>query len=567
MDSTNINRQTWRWFITIAKPFFVSEARWKALGLLTLLISLSILLRRLEALMADVSGWYMTALAGKHGDEFLRYILMFISGLVIIVPIEVMYRFTEEKMSLFWRKWLAQFLIFKYFQSHSYYRINVEKKIDNPDQRIADEVRSFTSTSLSFLLILFNSLVSLYFFLGILLSISAQLTTILLIYAFGGTALTVFIGKRLVALNFIQLRKEADFRYGLIHVRDNSEAIAFCRGEDKEATQVRHRLRDALRNLNFLIIWHRNLGFFTKGYNRVATILPVVIVGQLYLGNEIEFGRVTTATIAFNFVLDAVSLIIGQFERLSAFAASIARLGSFWDAISGERQTDLLLPTETIKLQEGPQIKFENVTVLTPDRSRMLIENLSGELGFGQRLLITGPSGVGKSSLFRVVAGLWNAGSGVVTRPNLDDLMFLPQRPYMVLGSLRNQLRYSLKEGHFSDTRLREVLEQVHLPDLPRRIGGFDVELDWLNLLSLGEQQRITFARVLLGKPRIVFLDESTTALDLESESQMYELLRKSTETFVSIGHRQNLFKHHDFVLEFLGDGHWRLQKIDAGGK
>lgn len=558
-ETQKFDLSTWRKFINIAKPFFVSEARWKARFLLLLLILLSVSVSGTNVLMSYVSRDFMTALERRKEAEFFRLIFLFGGTLMVVVPIVVFYRFCEESLALLWRRWLSNYFIERYLNNRSYYKINLDKKIDNPDQRITDEVRAFTATSLSFLLIFFNSIITFFAFIGILWSISVNLTFILLIYAVIGSVGTFLFGRRLVGLNFIQLRREADLRYGLVHIRDQAESIAFYRGEEKESILVRQRLREAVRNFRLTITWIRNLGFFTTGYGYVANILPVIIVAPLYIRGEIQFGVITQASAAFAHVLGAVSLVIQQFERLSAFAASIERLSRFNEAMDKvETHKHDFRCIDTI---ESEQVQFKNLTVLTPARSRSIITNLNLTLEQGHCLLITGPSGSGKSSLMRSIAGLWDDGSGQIYRPT-KNIMFLPQKPYMVLGTFRDQLLYSVDNNQILDNELQEVLKKVNLAEILNRVGGFEEELDWSNVLSLGEQQRVAFARLLLSKPQMAFLDEATSALDMQSEDLLYSLLKPLGISYVSIGHRPSLYKYHDLNLQLDGNGGWQVSQI-----
>ena len=555
---------TWRRFVAISKPFFFSEVRFKALGLLAALVTLSVCVTRLSIWMSELAGSYMNALTGQNSEGFYESIGWFIVAVLCTVPVSVMYRFTEEKLALLWRSWLTQHYLERYFAHRSYYRINLERSLDNPDQRMADEIRIFAGTSISFMLIFMNSVVNLWAWSAVLWRVSGTLTATSFLYACLGSLGTMLIGRRLVSLNFAQQKKEADFRYRLVQVRDNSESIALYRGEEKESRQISARLEEAVRNQSSLIAWNRNLGFFIRCYDFFKGMVPVLIMAPLYLNQRINFGTLTQATIAFTWVLDALSLIVSQFERLSAFAATIARLGALAEELDkGDRYCVWPRANPTwISFGTDPSLKLEGLTVMTPNRQRTLIRDLNYELGDGQQLLITGASGVGKSALFRAIAGLWTDGHGTIMRPELEQVVFLPQVPYMLLGTLRDQLLYSTLDRTVADSELQEVLGSVQLGELLERVGGFDVELDWVNLLSLGEQQRIAFARLLLAKPEIAFLDEATTALDVDNERCMYDLLRASRCRYVSIGHRKSLFAYHNVHLELLDNGGWQIEQL-----
>lgn len=555
---------TWRRFIAIAKPFFFSESKYRALGLLAVLIALSVSVTNLNVWMSRIAGNYMNALAERNGEQFYINIAWFILAVACTTPVGVMYRYSEDKFALLWRSWLSNYYVQRYFAHRSYYRINLERSLDNPDQRLSDEVRAFAGTSISFMLILMNAIVSIWAWTIVLWQVSSTLTLVSFIYACAGSFGTMLIGRRLVSLNFAQQKKEADYRYRLVQVRDNSESIALYRGESKECVQIQHRLHEAVRNQNSLIGWYRNLGFFTRCYDYFKGLLPVLIVAPLLLDSSVDFGTLTQASIAFAWVLDALSLIVSQFERLSAFAATIARLGALSEELDkGDRYC--VWPRESptwITIGTADNLTIEHLTVMTPNRQRTLIKDLSLKLEAKEHLLITGSSGVGKSALFRAIAGLWTDGQGVIKHPHFEELVFIPQIPYMVLGTLRHQLLYSTTDTGIRDEDLVAALEKVRLGELISRIGGLDVEMDWVNVLSLGEQQRIAFARLILAKPRIAFLDEATTALDQENEKVMYSLLENLPGSYISIGHHKSQFSYHDLHLELLENGEWRLQKI-----
>ncbi|MDX2271960.1 MAG: ABC transporter ATP-binding protein/permease [Cyanobacteriota bacterium] len=544
-------------FIVAGRQIYQRKKQWV---LLTFLLFLSLTVNRLNVMISFIFRFIDTALQEKDQSTFWQFLTIYTILIISAIPILVIYRYARLKLGLFWREWLTNYFLNLYFNKRSYYELDsnaANTQIDNPDQRVTEDVASFTGTTLSFLLDILDSILTLYAFTGILYEISKPLAFGLVVYATVGTAIAVVAGRKLIGINFNQLRLEANFRYGMVHVRDNAESIAFYQGENLELRQVVNRFVAALRNFDLLIIWQSIIDLFQYGYNYFTRVVPYVIVAPLYFAGVTDFGRITQATIAFSQVLSALSLVTNQIQSISSFAAGINRLGAFNEALqkAGQSEPDQMV----IQTVVAPHIALEHLTLKTPNSERTLIQNLSLTLQAGQRLLVVGSSGCGKSSLLRAIAGLWSNGEGSILHPNREQMLFLPQKPYMLLGSLRDQLLYPNYRQEITETELQNALEQVNLGSLPERVGGLDSEQDWSSILSLGEQQRLAFARILLNHPNMVILDEATSALDVFNERMLYERLSEMGTVYLSVGHRTSLLKYHDLVLELDGEMGWQV--------
>jgi putative ATP-binding cassette transporter len=561
-EGPKFTRHVWSQLWRLAKPFFFGRNWPRAWRLLTSLIVLSLAVTSVGIWSNHANGEFITSLQKRDSAGYYRALQIYLGTFALAIPLAAFYRYIEERLGVVWREVLVRTLMQRYFHNRAYYHLGANKEIDNPDQRISEDARNFTVTTLSFLLIVINSVIQIAGYTGVLWSISRLLVGVLIGYAVLGTLGTFLIGRKLIGLNYLQYEREADFRYGLVRVRENAESIAFYRGEVRELRDLKTRLGEAIANMLRLIKWNRNLAFFTTGYNYLALILPTIIVAPLFLQNRVEFGDITRAVGAFAVVLAAVSLIITQFERLSAFAAAVTRLGALWDYLDEkDAEGDIDNPDENIEIQEEDRkIVLEDLTVRVPSGDRELIRALTLTVPPHGSLLVMGESGSGKSSLLRTIAGLWASGEGSIGRPPYRKMMFLPQRPYMILGSLRAQLEYPGAAEPPTDDTLRETLEKVNLASLPDRVDGdFDRLADWANMLSLGEQQRLSFARLLLRNPAIAFLDESTSALDEPNEDRLYSYLREKKYTYISVGHRSTLVDHHQWLLRLSKDGTWEL--------
>jgi putative ATP-binding cassette transporter len=553
-------------FWAIAAPYWRHEEKWQAWGLLGLLVLLLLGQTRFAVLFNEQTGEFTSALAARDEERFWDAIRYSLGLLLIAVPIYAFYYFVRDKLGILWRRWLTGRFLDSYFAQRHYYELNASVSIDNPDQRIAEDINTFTQRTLYFLLILIGAVLQLAAFSAVLWDISRVLVYFLVVYAIFGTTVTLAVfGRPLIGLNFLQLKREADFRFGMVRIRENAESIAFYRGEAQESQQVRRRFAAAFDNYNRLIRSQLFLNLFQYAYGLLTIVLPSAIIAGDVLSGELEVGAAVQAAGAFAAVLSAISVVIENFEGLSRFAAGIDRLNTFSRVLSAEPACRARSPS-LIDLAPGDRLALERVTLMTPGGERILVKNLSVIIPPGEGLLIVGESGSGKSSLLRAIAGLWYCGSGRIVRPRPEDILFLPQQPYMILGSLRSQLLYPNQERLVPDVDLLRLLERVNLPDVAERFGGLDAERDWEKVLSIGEQQRLAFARVLLTHPRYAMLDEATSALDAANEESLYRQLAATQTTLVSIAHRASILKYHKQVLELCGEGEWQLHQAEGYG-
>ncbi|AXA92185.1 ABC transporter ATP-binding protein/permease [Massilia sp. YMA4] len=557
----------WKQFISVAKPYWLEDQKKKAWFLLLLLIALMLVETQLAVMLNDQTGELTSALAGKNRDRFWNAVRECLLILAFAVPVYAFYYYMRDLFANQWRRWLTGRFLDGYLKGRKYYELGSDADIDNPDQRISEDVNTFTGKSIHFLLIFLGSIMQLVAFSAVLWSISHLLVGVLAVYALVGTVIALWVfGTPLIHLNFWQLRREADFRFSLMRVRENAESIAFYRGEAQERAHIDNKLDKVIQNFSRLIRKQRSLNFFQRTFSQLTLVLPFVILADGVLSGELEVGRAVQAAGAFTAVLSAVGIIVDNFESLSRFVAGIGRL---------QAMADLMLPRPDaqsanedhhprIERRPGQHLALEAVTLHPPQSERVLIKELTMKLKPGDALLITGDSGCGKSSLLRAIAGLWHKGSGVIHHPPIEDCFFLPQQPYLQQGSLRSQLIYPSAESSLSDAELLEILNQVHLPYLAERVGGLDAVQEWDKLLSVGEQQRLAFGRVLVHAPSIVILDEATSALDCRNEASLYGRLRACGTTLISIAHRPAVLRHHTHVLHLTGDGAWEIHEASG---
>jgi len=547
-------RLTWKRFRGAIRMLVKSEQGPKAMMFAVTLVVMMFAINGLNVLNSYVGRDFMSSIENKNLSAFqsqgVLYAVVFILSTVVLV----LYRFTEERLGILWREQLTWRLTEAYLSERTYYRLDSATGVANPDQRITEDVRAFTTTTLSFMLLILNGTLTAVSFSGVLWSISPFLFTVAVVYAVCGTAMTILLGKPLIRLNYHQLDMEANFRADLIHVRENSESIALSHREGRFKTRLEHRLRELTGNFRRLIRVNRNLGFFTNGYNYFIQIIPALIIAPKFIFGEVEFGVITQSTMAFATLLGAFSLIVTQFQSISAFTAVTARLHLLSEAIDKAHQTTPC----SIQMEESPdRVSYENVTLHSTDGSKVLVADLNLEILRGSRWLFTGTDDAPKVALFRATAGVWECGGGRIVRPGLDEILFLPERPYLPPGTLRDVLLRTGMAHMTKDAEIQAVLHSLKLEDVVERVGGLNADKDWDDVFSIGEQHMLSVARIFLARPAFVYLDRPGSSLPKSQISAILDMLRDQGIGVVVLAKNGEARLRYDSCLEIKSDGKW----------
>ena len=548
-------RRAWSRSFQTIRLFFASEVRWTAIGWSVLLLTLLLSLSGLNVVNSYVGRDFMTSISDRRMSGFIRYAITYVGVFGASTIISSFYRFSEERLRLLWRGWLTRLLIDLYMSRDRFYRLKTRDEVDNPDERITEDVKAYTQTTLSFFLMSLNALTTSLAFLGVLWSITPTLVLVALLYAAAGTILTILLGRTLVRLDNFQLQREADLRYHLIQTRETAEAIATLGAGRMVRGCLRERLEDVVSNNKTIIKVTRNLNFFVNGYNYLIQLIPLLIVAPMYIRGQVEFGVVTQSAMAFSAFLGAFSLIVTQFETLSSYAAVTNRLDTIAEALEKSR-----IPAQApIQIEEAEdRVAYDGLSLWSLHDSRPLVENLTISIPYGTNLLITGPDAAAETALFLATAGFWDNGKGRITRPGPDGIYFVPKQPLTVRCGLRSQLVATSSGRPYRDDEILAALEKVGLEAMVKRVGGLDAEVQSQGALSPAEHRLINFARVLLARPQFVFIDRMGGDLSQEQIGKIYGLLKEASISYLTVGDRHHLMVYHDRVLEVQGEGNWR---------
>ncbi|ABI61782.1 ABC transporter ATP-binding protein/permease [Granulibacter bethesdensis] len=571
-DFGKILRGAWR--LTI--PYFLSEEKWVALGLLATVLSLNLAQNGLDLVMNYWHGAFFNALQEKDASAFVQLFLFWYKGqagfITLAIPsiiFGVASIYLQQSLQIRWRRWLTKRMIDEWIDDRIYYRLGLlhqenDTATDNPDQRISDDIRDFTSDTLSIGFSFISNAVTLVMFLGVLWSLSGAMTIFgfhipgymlwgALIYSIIGTLLTHLIGRKLIYLRFVQQRYEANLRFALVRVRENSEGIALYHGEAEERATAKSRFGDIVINWYAMLRRYLGLNSFSSGYDLIASVFPYVMAAPHYFSGQITLGGLQRTSQAFSRVQGSLSWFVSSYTTLASWGAVVSRLSTFQDALNqaraAERNRAATLSGGSDTTASSPVSAHPNDVVvkglnLSLPTGEVLLHQDELVLSAGQNIRIKGRSGSGKSTLFRALAGIWPFGS-VQSIHIPGRFLFLPQRPYLPLGSLRRAVTYPLNPSSVSDEQIADAMHAMRLDHLIPRLDQTD---QWSHRLSGGEQQRIALARALLVRPDWLFMDEATANLDSESEQEAYQALRQKLPetTIVSIAHGEATSAYHD---------------------
>jgi putative ATP-binding cassette transporter len=544
----------------LARPYFFSEDRWAGRLLLGTVIAIELSTVAINVMLNQWYNRFYNALQERNWDSFVWELMFFCALAAAYIVLAVYQLYLNQWLQIRWRRWMTRQYLDHWLAGANHYRMQLlGDAADNPDQRIAEDINLFVDRTLSLSIGLLSAIVTLFSFVVILWTLSAAaplhlfgatfvipgyLVWAALLYALVGTTLTHLVGWPLVSLNFRQQRFEADFRFNLVRVRENSEQIALLKGETAERERLLDRFNRVVGNYLQIMQRTKRLTFLTAGYAQVSTVFPFIVISPAYFAGAVQLGGLMQTASAFTSVQTALSFFVNAYRQLAEWRAVIARLDGFNVAVETAQAAAMATPAIAIAPRAGKdRVEIDDLLIRLPQGTPLVAAD-DITVAAGERVLVTGPSGAGKSTLFRAIAGTWPFGAGSILVPKGAKIMVLPQRPYFPIGTLAAAVTYPAEPGTFGDETLAEIIAAAGLPALADRLTE---EAHWNRMLSLGEQQRLGIARAVLQAPDYLFLDEATASLDEPAEAALYRLLeaRLKGTTLVSIGHRSTLSAFH----------------------
>lgn len=557
-SATSFDRATARRLLMAVKSVLASEIGGKVRLLFAAILILLVAVSGLNVVSSYVGRDLMTAIEQGQTARFLSKAVLWASLFAVSTVVAVILRYVEERLALLWREWLTRTLVLRYLSDGRYLSMKENAVLGNPDQRIADDARAFTTTTLSFALMLLNALFGIIGFSGVLWSISPALMLVAIGYALFGSLATVALGRPLVALNYDQSDREASFRAELVHVGENAESLALLQLEGRAKERLRKRLEAMVDNTKRIVSIHRSVGFFTTGYNYGIQLLPPLIVGPLFMAGKVEFGVITQSAIAFTNLLGAFSLIVNQFASISSYAAVLVRLGSFSAALEPASRNAESVRTTQADLE---RLVFDELTLYSTSNEECLVQSLNWTIEPGARVLVTGTEEA-RRALFRAMAlnPVFDTSRGRIVYPGSQRVLFLPERPYMPPATLRELVVRAGREREVADHEIERTLRDLGLGPALKRVGGLDVERDFTHVLSLGEQQLLAVARVILARPAFVVLHNPATTLAPEQLARVFARLSAASISYVMLGGLDVPQAVYDAVLEIHAGGTWQVK-------
>ena len=540
----------------VVRAFLTSKEKKKAWTLLVLLLVSMLAIIGMNVVNNYVVRDFFSAIEKKDFAEFGRYAWLYLGVFAVSTLLAAFFRFFEERLALLWREWQTHRVVKNYLGRHVYFHFKETGAITNPDQRISEDIRAMTITSLSFLLMILNGTFTAITFSGVLWSISPPLFAVAVLYAVAGSGLTILLGKPLIGLNYQQADREADFRSELIRVHRNAEGLAFTRDEERMRNRLDQRIDSLVFNFRRIIGVNRNLNFFTTGYNYLIQLIPVLFIAPMFMHDEVEFGVIGQSAMAFATLVGAFSLVVTQFQSISSYASVVTRLSELVDASAHAAMRDAKSCLDCRLNPERIVYSKLNLRVSEED-DKIVLRDLDATFERQRSVHITGPNPAAKEALFRATAGLHESGSGSIQLPPPDKLVFVLEKPYLPVGSLRELLTPPGSPTVSNETMLA-VFNELGI-DISGVCGrDFDTPRQWSDELSLSESQLLAVARALLGKPDFVFLDHLDSALDDTQFRLVREVLARRGIAGIFIGNGDLGDGKYDDVLELSADGSWK---------